>query len=80
MKASNEELRHIISLSTDEELEKLYKQYDERLTYLLNDTSATEEQINAVADKILILSTSVDINNHQPMELNPKFVKKPNYH
>lgn len=77
MKISNEELHHIVSFATDEELAKLYKQYEEHLTFLLNDTSATEEQINDVADKVLILSMSVDTTNYQPMELNPEFVKNP---
>lgn len=80
MKISNEESNQIILSASEEEFESLCKRHEEHLTALLNDPNATEEQINAAADKILILSTSVDITNHQPMELNPKFVKKPNYH
>lgn len=80
MKILNKEPNKITLSSTEDEFEVLCKQHEEHLTSLLNDPNATEEQINAVADKILILSTSVDITNRQPMELNPKFVKKPNNH
>ena len=76
MKISDEDLHQIILIATDKQLKALYKQYDKHLTVLLNDTSATEEQINTVADRILILSTAVDTTKCQPMELTPEFVKK----
>jgi len=80
MKILNEELYQVLLFATDEELAALYKQYDEHLTFLLNDPSATEEQINTVADKILVLSMSVDTSNHQPMELNSEFSNSPPSH
>ena len=80
MKVSNKEPNQIILSATEDEFEVLCKQHEEHLTSLLNDPNATEEQINAVADKILILSTSVDTTNYQPMEVNPEFVKKKYFH
>jgi len=69
----NDELHKIILHASDEQLKALYKQYDKRLNILINSSDSTEEEVNFIADKLLMLSMVVDTTAYQPMELNAEY-------
>jgi hypothetical protein len=73
---SEMDLHEVILHATYEQLEVLYEQYDNRLTELINDLDSTDEEIDLVASKILLLSTVVDTTKNQVMTLNPEYVRK----
>jgi len=72
----DDELNEIISTGNDEQLASLYSHYDKELTKLLNSADSTEDEINLIADRVLVLSTLIDTTAYQPMELNPEFISK----
>lgn len=73
---SEMDLHEVILHAIYEQLEVLYGQYDKRLTELINDLNSSDEEIDLVASKILLLSTVVDTTKNQVMTLNPEYVRK----
>ena len=73
---SGEDLHEVILYATDEQLEVLYEQYDSQLTELINDRDSSDEEIDLVATKVLLLSTVVSTKQCQSMTLSPDYVRK----